>query len=130
MRFIFIILLTTVLFIAGCNQHDKKPAVYMSIQGNSNSLILPLNTETVKTASVDEDGEMKFIKVQLTDLAGEKLNSLSGENIGHTLNMVWENKIISSATINSALGARFSIYLGDSYTREDLKQIISAISQD
>lgn len=49
------------------------------------------------------------VQVELTPQAAQQLNELTSSNINHQINIVWQQHIINTATIQTPLSGEFQI---------------------
>ena len=68
-----------------------------------------LDQTTVKSAAYHQDDNGKYdgLTIILKETATEDFNKLTKDSIGKQANMVFNNKIISTATIRASLGNNF-----------------------
>ena len=135
MKKIWLPLCLTIL-LSACGGDFKLPPVaqspvYIQIQSKSGILSsMPLTSSTVKTvvATRVADGRAA-LRFGLTDKGAKALYNITSSNIGNTMQVFWQDNIISSVTIESPMGGStmgLVLVLPDS-TPNEINGIIDSI---
>ena len=71
---------------------------------------LQFTKQSFKTVTLVKDANSNYeVQVELTPQAAQQLNELTSANINHQINIVWQQHIINTATIQTPLNGEFQI---------------------
>lgn len=105
------------------NYSKNSPAVFQVVQ---NQFIL--DRTTIKSASINKkkDGTFGGVIIEIKSSASKDFIQLTKHNVGKVLNLVVNNKIISSAKIYNALSTQFVI---NGISKKEAQSLIDALKK-
>lgn len=116
-----VILLSPVSFANTTPKQVHAPIVFQIIQDQMN-----IDNSMIKSASIitDNDGIYGGLQINLNASASKELIRITKAGIGKIANIVLNNKIVSSATLQSSLQHQFLL---TDITKEDAQMFIDSL---
>ena len=119
-----VIFLSPVSFANTITKQAHDPVVFQVIQDQLN-----IDNSVIKDASIitNSDGSYGGLQINLNSAASKELTRITTAGIGKVANIVLNNKIVSSATLQSSLQHQFLV---TSIKKEDAQMFIDSLKKN